>query len=580
MAQFKLDILLTAIDRVTAPMRAINNRIKRITSGVQRFVTSMRSIGASTGLNHIVRQFQNVGTAMGRVVDRAKILGAKLAIALGGAGYLFKTQFIDTAATFERYEVMLKNLEGSSEGAQKAMDWIGKFARSTPLELDDVTDAFVRLRVFGMSPTNGTLRALVDQNAKMGGSAETLNGIILALGQAWTKQKLQGEEILQLIERGVPVWDLLAEATGKNVQELQDLSSEGQLGRKTIAALIEEMGKQAAGAADDMSKTWDGLVSNLMDWWTQFKKMVMDNGVFDFLKERLERLLERVKQMAADGSLEAWAKRVADGILNVLTSIEENVPYILGEIRSLFEDIRDTVKPLTDRFGGVKVALAAIAAVILGPLAIAIAGLVASLTSLGVVILASPLGWFLLMIGAIAAAAYYVINNWEDVKEFFKGLWIDVQLAWKHFIDAAREWVLDVVGWAGDIMDSAWTGLKDFFVGIWQDIKDAFADAIDWIAKKIDWLLSLPGKIGGVWNSIKDTFAIGDGRGSAALSPDRPESVASQSLPGAGSRGGRARTDIKVVFDNAPRGTRVQADTTGDAELDMSVGYNMQEAVP
>lgn len=63
----------------------------------------------------------------------------------------------------------------------------------------------------------------------------------MALGQAWAKQKLQGEEILQLVERGVPVWDMLAKATGKNTVELQALSSAGRWPRRNHKALMDEI---------------------------------------------------------------------------------------------------------------------------------------------------------------------------------------------------------------------------------------------------------------------------------------------------------------------------------------------------
>ncbi|MCW7554954.1 tape measure protein [Endozoicomonas gorgoniicola] len=63
-----------------------------------------------------------------------------------------------------------------------------------------VADAFTALKNFGLDPMDGTLQAIVDQTSKLGGGMERLNGISLALGQAWAKQKLQGEEILQLVE--------------------------------------------------------------------------------------------------------------------------------------------------------------------------------------------------------------------------------------------------------------------------------------------------------------------------------------------------------------------------------------------
>ena len=78
---------------------------------------------------------------------------------------------------------------------------------------------------------------------------ERLQGIASALGQAYAKQKLQTEEILQLVERGVPVWGMLEKITGKNAAQLSKLASEGRLGRDVIAALTKEIGASAEGAA-------------------------------------------------------------------------------------------------------------------------------------------------------------------------------------------------------------------------------------------------------------------------------------------------------------------------------------------
>jgi hypothetical protein len=71
-----------------------------------------------------------------------------------------------------------------------------------PQGIDDVMSAFTRLKSFGLDPMDGTVKAITDQTAKLGGGQETLEGIVLAVGQAWATQKLQGEEIMQLVERG------------------------------------------------------------------------------------------------------------------------------------------------------------------------------------------------------------------------------------------------------------------------------------------------------------------------------------------------------------------------------------------
>lgn len=216
----------------------------------------------------------------------------------------------------ERLSVQLKAVMGSIEGGQQATAWINKFATETPLQLDEVTQLFVRLKAFGLDPMDGSLQAIVDQTYKLGGSFEEAQGISLALGQAWAKQKLQGEEILQMIERGVPVWSLLEQVTGKNTSELQKLSEAGALGRDTIKALMEEIGKQSSGAAADNMSLLSGLISNAQDNLEKFYRMIMASGALDWLKRQLADLNSQFARMAADGSLQQWAQRISDAIVS------------------------------------------------------------------------------------------------------------------------------------------------------------------------------------------------------------------------------------------------------------------------
>ena len=94
--------------------------------------------------------------------------GLRLGAGAGALGYGLKRAFINPAAQFERFETVLKTIEGSSEKARESMNWIDDFAVKTPYELAQVTDAFVKLRAYGMNPTDGLLRDLGDASAAMG----------------------------------------------------------------------------------------------------------------------------------------------------------------------------------------------------------------------------------------------------------------------------------------------------------------------------------------------------------------------------------------------------------------------------
>jgi len=232
---------------------------------------------------------------------------------------------LETGGRFESLEVRLTALMGSLEAGQQATAWIQDFAKNTPLQLGDVTEAFARLKTFGLDPMDGTMQSLVDANAKMGGSQETLQRIILGVGQAWTKQKLQGQEIMQLMEAGIPVWDLLSKAMGKNVVELQKLSAQGKIGRTEISLLIDEIGRSSQGAAAAQMATWTGLVSNLKDTWSNFLNSIAKSGVLDFFKRQVQDVLDTTARMASDGSLQRMATATANAIVSMAKVIKGTV---------------------------------------------------------------------------------------------------------------------------------------------------------------------------------------------------------------------------------------------------------------
>ncbi len=354
MSSRKAEMILELVDRATRPARrfmALQRRMGKATEkSNQRAAKSAKKAEQATGLyaraartaaraqkvfqgsirrsNQLIRQqVIHLRKATGLMrsgvmgMGRAAVLAGGMFAAYAGTMSFAAASFLGPARQFENFGVQLESIEGSSGKARAAMQWIEDFATRTPLELNQVVQAYQQMRTFGMDPTNGSMMALVDTMAASGKGAEQLNGLVLALGKSWTKGKLQGEEIMMLMERGVPVWEMLAQKTGKNVKQLQAMSSAGKLGRREIQLLIDAMAEKNAGASEKMSRTWDGIISNLLDWWTRFQRMVMGFGVFDWMKERLRGILDMLNAMEASGELEVWAKAIADNILTALNAV-------------------------------------------------------------------------------------------------------------------------------------------------------------------------------------------------------------------------------------------------------------------
>ena len=288
---------------------------------VQKEAKQSRSALKKTGFKQAARDADRAEFSVKRLGQSFRNL------VLAGTGfYLLKRSIqgvLQTGDKFERLAIQMEALMGSVEAGQQATEWIKDFTRNTPLQLDQVSEAFIRLKNFGIDPMDGTLQALVDQNAKLGGEFDRLQRISLAVGQAFGKTKLQGEELRQLIEAGVPVWQLLEKATGKNVTELRKLSEAGALGQDVIRGLIAEMGSSSLGAAAKNMKTMSGLVSNMKDRWLLFQKAVSDSGWTDYIKAQLTALGNRLDQLASDGKLQTLAQNISGTFIAIAESIKQ-----------------------------------------------------------------------------------------------------------------------------------------------------------------------------------------------------------------------------------------------------------------
>ncbi len=398
MSDLNIALILRLVDRATGPARAAIDRIDRMTNGALRRNAAVVDRGArlmASGMGDVARG-----------AGRAALAVAAYQGVMAGIGMAF----VRPAAEMERFKVQLTNLEGSSAGAERAMAWIQDFATRTPLELNDTISAYAKLKAFGVDPMNGSLMALVDTMAATGGGAEQLDGLVLALGQAWTKGKLQGEEALQMLERGVPVWDLLAQKLGRTTAEVQEMASAGKLGRAEIQLLVDALAARNKGASENMSKTWDGIISNMIDHWGRWQIMVMDAGVFDFLKGRLQGFLEFLNAAAADGRLQRWAEQTADAIMRALQGI-----WTLGvEAVALWQQLYPWLEAAAEWMGGWQNLLIAITALAFGKTLLGMVLGLVKLTS-GTVLLVRGMGGLLLVLGRLGGSGLAALARFSRV---------------------------------------------------------------------------------------------------------------------------------------------------------------------
>ena len=171
------------------------------------------------------------------------------------------------AAELETQSRSLQVLTGNLESAKNIISELQEFAAVTPFTGSELIETAKRLKAFGVDTENlvDTVKRLGDVS---GATGSDLGGIATAFGQIVAKGRLQGEELLQLPERGVALADVLKKEYELTGVEFSKALEQGRFSAEVVQFALEELtdvgGKYANGAISQ-STTLAGKFSTLQD---------------------------------------------------------------------------------------------------------------------------------------------------------------------------------------------------------------------------------------------------------------------------------------------------------------------------
>ncbi len=275
-------------------------------------------------------------------------------LAAGAAGVKF-------AADIEQAELKFGVLLGSAEKGKQAFAGIKEFAASTPLQLEQLASAsqvLVQAQEVNADNIVDILR-LVGNVSR--GESEVMNRVAVNMAQISAVGRATSMDIRQFGMAGINIYQGLADATGKSAAEVQEMISEGKIGYKELIGAMKSLtkGQDLLGKA---SKTLAGRFSTAMD---NFKQAMA--GAVEALLPVAEKIINSFITIMQ--FIRAMPPGMKQTVL-VFASLAAAVGPLLLVISQLV--------PLITTLGP---ALAAAAAIITGPVGLAIVGLVAGLTA-------------------------------------------------------------------------------------------------------------------------------------------------------------------------------------------------------
>lgn len=288
----------------------------------ERRLRSLKAWNEIDAGNRASAALGRIGSGLATVGKYAVATGAVLGGAAAGGIAWFTKSALDATSKLETMQTSLETLEGSPEKAKKSVDWITKFAAETPYKLEEVGEAYTRLRAYGIDPTNGSLRTLGDTAGSLG---KPIMSAVEALADAVTGENERLKEFgIRSKTAGDKITYFYRNAAGKEM--VKTVSKNSQV---AIAATLQAIwNEKYAGGMQKQSRTWAGLMSTLSDQWMLFQVRVMKSGVFDRLKVRLEALSATITRWADDGTLDRWAARIGDAYTYAFDKIGEGFEWL------------------------------------------------------------------------------------------------------------------------------------------------------------------------------------------------------------------------------------------------------------
>jgi tape measure domain-containing protein len=274
-------------------------------------------------INNSTKQAEQSLTSFGSLLKQA---GATLATIGVGQGLLTFAQSAFTAtAELEKLQISFTTFLGSSDRAKEVLKSLEEFAISTPFETEQVTRAGRALLAFGVpvKELEGTLRTLGDISA---GTGKDFNELATIFGKAKTQGIIQGDELRQLAEAGVPIYGKLAEVLKIAEGDVRKFGEQGKisfLDLQQALKLLTTEGEKGSffGLTNELSQSLTGRLATLSD---EFTFLARDIGTalkptLESVIEGLFRFIQVIRQIPAFIQENATTLKILAGAITFVT---------------------------------------------------------------------------------------------------------------------------------------------------------------------------------------------------------------------------------------------------------------------
>lgn len=319
--------------KTSAETKELKNQLAAAEAQLKTTASALKS--ANNGMDSFGKSASSTGSGLTAALTKSQLLASAISTlstaALSGAKQ-FVSMGIEYNAQIESYRVGLTNMLGDAQAANEAMAAIQEDAARTPFSVDSLTQANQLLISAGenASYSRKVVMALGDAVSATGGGNAELSRMAANLQQIANVGKASAIDIKQFAYAGINVYQVLADYTGKTVQEVQNMTISYDLLSNALIAASEEGGRYY-NAMDTQSQTMNGRVSTLKDNVSQLAGLMtgdLSSGIGVVISNLNDMTVAAIEAYKTDG----W-KGLGEAILELNNPINSVIKKF-GELGS------------------------------------------------------------------------------------------------------------------------------------------------------------------------------------------------------------------------------------------------------
>lgn len=292
-----------------------------------------------------VRELNRVSgatTGLGRRIESLNRLAAR-SVLFGGAAALAGSALAVRSAAKVRFEIdrasiAFEQLYGSAKAASQVVAGLTEISANSQFPIDELATYARRLAGAGTAADQLIPRTkiLLDTASAYGLNVEQTNRLVAAFVQIQQKGKVQAEEVQNQLGELIPMYQLLAKATGKNIPEIQKLMKEGKLlSKDVLPELFAVMQRDYGGSMVKQANTLQGRLLQLKAKGVLALTAAL-RPLFDWLRNRLPGATDGIVGAINNRLAPALAKvpSILDGAIATFNRVEPRLKQILTAVKN------------------------------------------------------------------------------------------------------------------------------------------------------------------------------------------------------------------------------------------------------